>query len=140
MAATLINGVSYGWSSIIFAVAGVPIVGITKTNDKKIQNKENVYGYGTEPVSRGYGNKECSGSITIKREELNRLILAAPNRDISNISPFNIPVVYADGTRVAPKVDELVAVEFKGSDMTANQGDTSIDIELELVIADIKSR
>jgi hypothetical protein len=30
-------------------------------------------------------------------------------------------------------------VEFKGFDMTTNQGDTSIDVEIELVIGDIVS-
>lgn len=140
MATTLINGVSYGWSSVTFPVAGVPIVGITKINYKKTQVKENIYGVGVQPVSRGYGNKTYEGSITIKREELNRLILAAPDNDISNITPFTIPVIYSDGTRVTPRVDELKAVEFKGFDMTTNQGDTSIDVEIELVIGNIESR
>lgn len=139
MATTLINGVSYSWSSVTFAVAGVPVIGITKVAYKKTQNKENIYGAGAMPVSRGYGNKEFEGSITIKREELNRLIAAAPNRDISDIPPFDIPVIYTPTGQV-PIVDTLKMVEFKGFDQTTNQGDTSIDVELELVIGDIVTK
>lgn len=139
MATTLINGVSYAWSSVTVPIAGVPIVGITKIAYKKTQNKENIYGAGSMPVSRGYGNKEFEGSITIKREELNRLILAAPNKDISDIPPFDIPVIYAAAGQT-PTVDTLKMVEFKGYDQTTNQGDTSIDVELELVIGDIVTK
>jgi hypothetical protein len=137
MAAVLVNGISYGWGSIVFPVGGVPIVGVTKINYKAMQAKDNVYGAGYDPVSRGYGNKTYEGSITIKREELNRLILAAPGKDITNIAPFDIPVIYADGTRVDPRTDLLKAVEFKGFDLTANQGDTSIDVQLDLVIGKV---
>jgi len=140
MATVLKNGVAYSWGSILFPVAGVPIVGVTKIAYKSMQEKKNGYGAGYEPTTREYGNKTYEGSITIKREELNRLILAAPDGDITNIPPFTIPVIYQDGTRVAPRVDELKAVEFKGFDQTANQGNTSIDVELELVIGGITSR
>lgn len=136
--ATLINGVSYGWANLNFVVGGIPIVGITKIAYKKDQIKENIYGAGSQPVSRGYGNKTYEGSITIKREELQRLIIGAPNADIANYAPFDIPVI-ASGTGVTPIKDTLKAVEFKGFDMTANQGDTSVDIELELVIGEIVS-
>lgn len=139
MATTLINGVSYSWGSVSFVVGGVPIIGITKIAYKKMQTKENLYGAGYTPVSRGYGNKEYEGSITIKREELNRLIDAAPNKSIEDIPPFDIPVVYVDGTRVQPRKDTLKMVEFKGFDQTTSQGDTSIDVELELVIGDVVS-
>ncbi len=92
--ATLINGVSYSWSNLNFVVGGVPIVGITKIAYKKDQVKENIYGAGNQPVSRGYGNVTYEGSITIKREELQRLIIAAPNKDIANsrMSRFKLPV------------------------------------------------
>jgi hypothetical protein len=139
MATTLINGVSYNWGSVSFVAGGLPIVGITKIAYKKTQMKENIYGAGYAPVSRGYGNKEYEGSITIKREELNRLIDAAPNKNIEEIPPFDIPVVFSDGTRLQPRKDTLKMVEFKGFDMTTNQGDTSIDVEIELVIGDIVS-
>lgn len=136
--ATLINGVSYSWSNLNFVVGGVPIVGITKIAYKKDQVKENIYGAGNQPVSRGYGNVTYEGSITIKREELQRLIIAAPSKDIANFAPFDIPVIAA-GTGVTPIKDTLKSVEFKGFDMTASQGDTSVDVELELVIGEIVS-
>lgn len=139
MPTPLINGVSYGWGSISFVVGGLPFIGITKIAYKKTQTKENIYGAGYNPVSRGYGKKEFEGSITIKREELNRLIDAAPNNNIEDIPPFNIPVVYSDGTRVQPRKDTLVSVEFDGFNLTTNQGDTSMDVEIGLIIGDIVS-
>ena len=53
MATPLINGVNYSWSNIKFNLFGVPVVGITEINYTRKQNKENQYGAGVEPVSRG---------------------------------------------------------------------------------------
>ena len=67
MANPLINGVTYSWSNVKLVLFGVPVIGITQIEYKRKQNKENNYGMGTDPISRGYGNKEYEGKINFSR-------------------------------------------------------------------------
>lgn len=57
MAAVLVNGVNWSWANLNNIAFGVPVIGILAINYKIKQNKENNYGVGNEPISRGYGNK-----------------------------------------------------------------------------------
>lgn len=136
MATPLINGVSYGWGNVTLVLFGVPVVGITKIEYKKKQAKENLYGAGYKPVSRGYGRYEYEGSIELYTEEWKRIIAAAPDRDPLNIAPFDIQVVFA-GTRVSPEKDVLKMCEFMEDPLSVNEGDTSIKVTIPLVIGDI---
>jgi hypothetical protein len=93
---TLINGVNYSWSNIKFNLFGVPVVGITEINYTRKQAKENQYGAGVEPVSRGYGNVEYEADITLFLDEWRRIIAAAPSKDPLLIKPFPIQVLFGD--------------------------------------------
>ncbi len=139
MAQPLINGINYSWSNIKLVLFGVPVIGITAIEYKKKQKKENNYGMGTEPISRGYGNAEYEGKITLYREEWNAIIAAATNKDPLAIDFFDIQVTFA-GTRVNPSLDVLRACEFLEDPFTVAQGDTKIMIELPLVIGSIEHR
>lgn len=136
MATPLINGVSYGWGNIQLVLFGVPVVGITKIDYKAKQTKENLYGAGYKPVSRGYGKYEYEGSIEIYTEEWKRIIAAAPGRDPLSIAPFDIEVVFA-GNRVAPEKDSLKMCEFLENPLSSSEGDTSIKVSIPLIIGDI---
>ena len=61
----LINGVSYGWSSIQLNLFGQPVAGIKSIDYTRKQEKKLNWGAGTEPVSIGYGRKSCEGSIEL---------------------------------------------------------------------------
>lgn len=136
MATPLINGVSYGWGNITLMLFGVPVVGITKIDYKAKQTKENLYGAGYKPVSRGYGKYEFEGSIEIYTEEWKRIIAASPNRDPLSIAPFDIQVVFG-GTRTLPTNDTLKMVEFMENPLSVSEGDTSIKVSIPLIIGDI---
>ena len=133
----LINGVNYSWSNVKLVLFGVPVVGVTKIEYSKKQKKENHYGMGNEPVSRGYGNKEYEGKITLYREEWNAIIQAAVGQDALDIDFFDIQVVYG-GTRVAPKIDFLRACEFMEDVLSVGQGDTKIMVEIPIIIGAIQ--
>jgi hypothetical protein len=133
MSNPLINGVNYSWANVKLALFGVPVVGITHIEYKRKQKKENNYGYGLDPVSRGYGNKEYEGKITLYRDEWNAIIAAAPNRDPLDIPWFDIQVSFA-GSRVQPVLDVLKACEFMEDPFTVAQGDTKILVEIPLII------
>jgi hypothetical protein len=139
MASTaLINGVAYSWSNIKLILFGVPVVGITKIDYKIKQKKENNYGAGYEPVSRGYGNKEYEGSIEIYVDELKRIIASAPNRDLMQIPPFKIHVIFESNDGILVTEDRLLMCEFTEEGLSASQGDTKLLVSLPLVIGAIE--
>ena len=133
----LINGVNYSWGNIKLILFGTPVVGITKIDYKIKQKKENNYGMGYEPISRGYGNKEYEGSIEIYTDELKRIINAAPNRDLMAIPPFEIQVIFENGLGVLQTIDLLKSCEFTEEGLTAAQNDSSLKVTLPLVIGQI---
>lgn len=134
--AVLINGVNYSWGSVSLVLFGVPVVGITKISYKRSQKKENNYGWGVEPISRGYGNKEYEGSLELYTDEWKRIIAASPDGDPTQIPWFDIPVVFG-GTRLLPDKDILRAVEFLEDPLEANQGDTKLLVTVPLIIGKI---
>ncbi len=137
MATPLINGVNYSYGNIKMILFGVPVVGITKISYNKKQTKENNYGLGYQPVSRGYGNYEYEGSIEMYVDEWKRIIAAAPSRDPLAIPPFDISIVYG-GNSVAADKDVLRAVEFLEDPLDASQGDTKLLVTIPIILAGIE--
>ena len=115
----------------------MPVVGITKISYNKSQKKENNYGAGSAPTSRGYGNYEYEASITLYRDEWNRIIAAAPNYDPLQAQFSDIQVVFG-GSRVSAATDILKAAEFLEDPFTVGQGDTKIMVDIPLIIADVQ--
>lgn len=139
MAVPLINGINYSWSNVKLVLFGVPVIGVTKIEYSVKQKKENNYGMGTNPVSRGYGNKEYEGKITLYREEWQAIINAAPNRSPEDIEPFDIQVTFS-GSRVTPNLDVLRSCEFLEDPFTVGQGDTKIMVEIPIIIGLIEHK
>jgi len=134
----LINGVNYSWANIKFILFGIPVVGIVKIEYKLKQKKENQYGAGYDPVSRGYGNIEYEGSIDLYTDEVKRIINSAPERSLLKIPPFSIQVLYEDGLGGLTSQDTLQMCEFLEDGLSVSQGDTKIITSLPLVIGGIK--
>ena len=138
MASTaLINGVNYAWSSIKFNLFGVPVVGITSIDYARKQKKENGYGYGEEPISRGRGNREYDASVELYFDEWRRIIAAAPSRDPLDIAPFDIQVLFG-GSNLVYAQDNLRMCEFMDDPFTAKQGDTRLLIKIPLIVGGIQ--
>lgn len=132
----LINGVNYSWSNISFILFGVPITGILAINYKRKQKKDNNYGAGPEPVSRGYGNNEYEGDIELYTDVWKSIIASSPNRNPLDIPPFNIPITFS-GKGVLTERDVLKAVEFLEDPMESKQGDTKLTVKIPLIIGGI---
>jgi hypothetical protein len=133
----MVNGINYSWGNITLVLFGVNVVGITKIAYSEKQEKKNNYGAGYQPIGRGYGNVEPSGSIEIYTEELKRIIAAAPNRSLLGIPAFDIQVVFG-GNGVAADKDILRFCEFTEQGLTAAQNDTKLLVTLPLVIGSIE--
>lgn len=132
----IINGISYGWGNVSFVLFGVPITEITKISYSRKQKKENNYGAGYVPVSRGYGNIEYEASIEMYTDQWLQIIALAPNNDPLQIPPFDIPVIFAiDGQ--TPIKDVLRSCEFTEDPFTGNQNDTKLMVTIPILPAQI---
>lgn len=135
--AVLINGQAYAWSSIQVNIAGVDIIGITAISYSDTQEIEPVYGVGDKPIAVGMGPITYEGSITLLAEEVDRMQVVAPNGRLQELPFFDIIVSYDNGLGNL-KVHRLQACRFKANSRESAQGDTMIEVELELFIGDIK--
>lgn len=133
----IVNGINYSWANIKFNLFGVPVVGITAIEYNRKMKKENNYGFGQQPVSRGYGNYEYDGSIEIYLDEWKKIIAASPSRDPLLVVPFDIQVIYGS-TAINATTDILRSCEFLEDPFTAKQGDTKLLIKIPLIIAAIE--
>lgn len=136
MAIPLINGTNYDWGQITLVLFGIPVIGITKIDYTRKQKKENNYGIGYEPISRGYGIVEYEASIEIYQDELKRIIAAAPNQDLLAIPPFDIQIIFQNQGLLLVQ-DTLKLCEFTEDSLSASQGDTKILVSLPLIIAGV---
>lgn len=135
--APLINGKSYEYADIIVNIMGVPIVGITSIDYEEKQGMENIYGAGRNPVSRGYGKIEPTAKITLLMEEVQAIQLVAPLGRIQDIPEFDISVIYVDAALI-PVKHKLRNVRFMNNVRGSKSGDTSIPVEMELILSHIE--
>ena len=134
----LINGKAYEWADITLNIMGVPIAGVTAIDYEEDQDMSNNYGAGNKPVSRSYGQiKYDNCKITLHAEEVVALQKVAPNGRIQEIPEFDIIVSYIpDGGAVT--TDILKAVRFTKNSRTPKAGDSTIEVEIPLIVGDIK--
>lgn len=133
----LINGREYGWGDIVVNISASSVTGIKAIKYEEDQEKENIYGAGRNPVSRGYGRVKTTGSITLLSATVFALQAIAPKGKLHNIAPFPIVVSYQPET--GPIVKHILKnCEFKKTTFDWKEGDMSKDIELELVISHIE--
>ena len=133
----LINGKSYEWADIAINILGVTVVGVTSIDYEEKQGMENIYGAGRFPVSRGYGKVEPSGKITLLMEEVQALMSVAPLGRLQDIPEFDISVVYLDSALVTVK-HKLRNVRFMNNQRSSKSGDTSIPVEIDLILSHVE--
>lgn len=132
----LINGREYGWADIVVNIGGVPVTGIRAIKYDEEMEKENIYGAGRNPVSRGYGRVKSTASITLLAGTVMALKAKAPKGQLFRIAPFSVTVSYQpDAGAIVTHI--LKNSEFKKSAFDWKEGDMSKEIELELIISHI---
>jgi hypothetical protein len=134
----LINGRAYDYTQITCLIAGVPVAGIQSINYVTEQPKVNNFGVGNQPISRGRGPKDPSGSLELDMNEVEAIRDAAPNGDLTEIAPFTITIVFGNLQR--PVVHRLRNVEFSNDGVETSQGDTNITRSFDIVMSDVKYR
>lgn len=131
------NSREYEWADVSVVAAGRMITGIRGVTYTSSQEKEALYGKGNKPHSIQRGNKTFAGSIRLLQSELEALELAAGG-DALNIS-FNIVVAYGNPLKGdVITTDLLVGCEITEIPKGLNQNDKFMEIELPLVMLDVK--
>lgn len=133
----LINGKSYDWGNIVLNIMGVPFSGVTSIEYEEKQDIKNIYGAGNRPVSRGYGAIEATAKITLLAEEVENITLVAPLGNLMNIPEFDVVVMYIDDA-LLPQKHKLRNVRFANNNRKVKQGDTSIGVDIDLIISHIE--
>jgi hypothetical protein len=133
----LVNGRAYDWASIKVQMLGLSLIGIVAVMYEDTQEKVNNPGAGIFAASRGYGKYEAKATITLEMKEVERIQGALkPGQRLQDIGPFTVVIAYRNES------NRLITHKVRGCEFTNNKrqikaGDTSVEVELELIVADI---
>jgi len=132
----LINGKAYEHADIQVVILGLPIVGVTSIDYSDKSEMANVWGSGRFPVSRGYGKYEATATMSILMEEVEQITAAIPTRRLQDIPEFNVIVSFVDLSLIT-RIHTLRNCRFMTNNRKSATGDTSIPVELELIVSHI---
>ena len=129
------------WADITILGGGVPFLEIQEVSYSIDRKKEDHYGVGSQPVTRGYGNVTY-GEVSLKMsfDELKRLEASAPNGDITLIPGLILQIVWApSATNPTTYTDKLTNFEFKSNGRDLKQGDTKHFTTIKGIFAGLNS-
>lgn len=138
MSVPLVNGRAYDYTEITIVILGVPLAGISSITYVTEQEKTNNFGTGNQPVSRGRGAKEPSGSLEISMNDVESMRDVAPNGDLLDIPPFDIVVVFGNIQKIVTHT--LKNVEFQNDGVETTQGDTDVRRTFDIMPSHVKYR
>lgn len=130
-----VNGKCYDWGDVNLQLPGVTVEPQEISYDDELE-KEAVYGLGSKPRGYGTGNYKASGKLTLLRDDYDALLDYCKQQNL----PFfrmefpKVIVSYAnEGDRT--RQDVLNKVSFSKRSHKASQGDKSLKVDLDLMIA-----
>lgn len=126
------NSREYEWSNVKLFALGRFITGLQGVSYTAKQEKEYIYGVGSEPRAIQHGNRSYEGELKILQSELEALITAAPSKDLLALQ-FDIVVSYAtkDNTQIIN--DTLKACEFSEIPKGIEQNDKMMEVTLPII-------
>lgn len=134
----LINGRAYDFTQVLVKILGAPVVSVSAINYTEEQAKENNYGAGTRPVSRGHGAVTVSASVTISMNDVEAIRDAAPDGSLLKIPAFDIEVSFLNSQKVVTHV--LKNCEFTNDGLEGSQDDKDLKRSFNLIPSHIKYR
>lgn len=136
----LINGQRHSWASIRMNLLGRDVSGVVAIDYDDKQEKANIYGAGTKPVARGKGKYEATAKITLHAYEVDAIqATLEPGKHLVDIKPFDVIVKFDDEDTDDPVITHVIRnAEFMSNKRSNKQGDTGMEVELELIISHIE--
>ncbi len=134
----LINGQRHSWSSIEVNLLDRIVTGITSISYDDTEMKENHYGAGNMPVHRGRGKYEANASMTLYNYEVEAIQAALPRgQRLMDSPPFDVKISFLDESN-AIITHVIRNCEFKSNNRNMSQGDTKIEVSLDLIVSHIE--
>lgn len=133
----LINGQEFSAADITVLMNGINIASIISLSITKTQNKQNNYGFGKEPVSRGRGIIEYECSVEMAYKDVLKLRNTVASRELLDIAPFDILVIMNNGQNISRY--KALNCEFSDDGLEVGSDDPQVTREYTLIIAGTES-
>lgn len=135
----LINGEAYSWGQVVCNILGVPVAGITSIEYGDNQEMTDNYGAGNFPVSRGFGKYAAEAKVTLHMEEVEAIMNANAIGRLQEIPEFDIIVSFIPENGIE-RTHKIKNCRFKNNKRPMKTGDTSVEVELDLITSHIQWR
>jgi hypothetical protein len=135
MGQVLINGKAFSAADITVTIAGIDIASVATLNIVEAADKQNNYGFATQPTSRGRGQTEYTCSVEMAYKDVQKLRNLVPTRRLLDLQFFNVLAVLDNGETVA-RVRARNA-EFLEDGIEVAGGDPEVKREYPLIIAGV---
>jgi len=123
----------YEFSDITLVLGGKDITGVRGIKYTVKQDKELVYGKGSDPIKIQKGNRSYDGELTCLQSELETLIAASPDGSILSLQ-LDAVVCYGDPSKGDVLItDVLQGIQFTEETIEMKQGDKFAEIKLPFI-------
>lgn len=137
--ASLAYGQAYCHESMVFQVAGVALLSLKNVRWKVARGKHLNYGTGVEAISYGTSHKmPVELSFEVSKHDLVRLQDGAADRDITNILPFDIPVI--NELVQATRLDTIKNVLIQDYEETSEEGNGDIPVTITAIATNVEPK
>lgn len=132
-----VNGKTYDWGDVDLKLPGI-ITEVQEISYDDELEKELVYGKGNRPRGWGGGNYKASGKITLLRDDYDAInaYCKSQGKPFYLLTLPKIVVQYAQGDGKI-LTDVINKVSFSKRSIKAAQGDKSLKVDLDLMIAGV---
>lgn len=128
-----INGRRYAWESITIQLPHGVMVDVDSIDYEDERKVNRTYGRGSRAQGYSRGNASGKGSLSMLREEYERLAAAMPNGKYGG-NPFPVTVSYADEGRdtVTDTLEDCVFTTWKTGGKQ-DDGDVKVTMDFEIL-------
>lgn len=134
----LVNGRAYDFGQITLKIGGVEIASCSAVEYAEEQAKENNYGTGNRPVSRGSSSIKAKAAITMSMNDVEAIRDVAPDGSLLKLPAFDIQVTYKNAQKVVTHI--LKSGEFINDGVESQVDDKDIKKKFDLVISHVVYR
>lgn len=116
----------YEWADVTITVGGTILTKVQGVEYRIAQEKELLYGKGSEPMSIQKGNKSYSGTLTLLQSAIDSLTLAGGSDGMLGLS-VDVTVSYGNPSKGdVIRTDLLMGCQFTEEPRSINQGDKNM--------------
>lgn len=133
------HGKAYVHEQIVFQVGNTPFITLKNLSYGESKDKDLNYGTGSEPHSYGTAHEgPVEISFQINFTEHLALKDGQPDKKVTNILPFDIPITYANSQ--APRLETLKNVLIKKATPQSESGNKDVMVTYEAIATHVTSK